>query len=199
MTSALYNLNKDLAHIEYLQQQLKELRIQYALSFDHMNDNNTNTWVEFKSKLLNYQYLWRNSDIKRAPYIHNFKRVKIEDISIQNSMELELEYFDAKVQYNDNGSVSFEAPECYTPGLDAYLNRLQSEFGNEFVNIKSKDMSMPISKVFVLFLLGINELDKYSNMIHFEWLFDEFKCTVPISYLYDRSLLLLERVVQKLE
>lgn len=194
--SSLYNLNKDLAHIQYLQRQLNDLRIQFVTSFEHMKDGNINTWLKFKQNLLSYQRDWRNSDIKRVPYIKESKRLRVDEYRrFENKMCFELEYFDATV-INTDGKISFEVPFIYHQGLNLYLEMLQDEFDNETINVKFKDSVESVSKVYVLFIIGIDELDRYTSSIHFEWLFDEFKCTVPVTYLYDRSLLLLERIVQ---
>eukprot|EP00835_Amoeboradix_gromovi_P004435 NODE_345_length_10548_cov_0.306728.p6 type:complete len:198 gc:universal NODE_345_length_10548_cov_0.306728:1742-2335(+) len=197
MSTALYNLNKDLAQVEYLQILLKDLKVQFNLSFDHMLENNLNTWFEFKHSLLNFQHHWNNSEVKRVPYINYFKNLALDQMEIKNKMHLRLQYFDAVVEFS-SGSVKFESPSLYTNGLNSYLEKLENEFGNEFVNVKSKESVVPVSKVFILFIIGIIELDKYTSSIHFEWLFNEFKCTVPVNYLYKRSLHSLETVVQEL-
>eukprot|EP00834_Sanchytrium_tribonematis_P000984 NODE_20_length_44879_cov_0.624654.p31 type:complete len:191 gc:universal NODE_20_length_44879_cov_0.624654:7543-8115(+) len=188
--ATIYNLNKDLNYIKYLKNTLEDLQVQFNDSFENMVGNDFNTWMSFKENLLIFCQNWRQADIKRTPYIEQKPGLSIANLDYSKPINLSLKYFDVEVELIEN-EIKFKAPRCYLSGLKLYLRELNNAYDQETITLGTSE----ISKVYILFLLGIVAMDEYTNSINFEWLFHDFRCVVPTSHLHSEALFHLEELI----
>ena len=191
--ASLYSLNKDLQHIQYLKKELKTLQHNFNSAFRDPNEQDFEAWSDFKANLLEFQLKWHYSELKKIAAINTFKRTKIEDIELSEMMMLEFEYFDCTIEIYD-GELKFEAPVVFQKGLSHLLELFKLEFKLNKIDIKLRNDVVSTYKILILFIIALDELNKYITILHFEWLFSEFKCTVPVSYLFKRSVFLSSRL-----